>query len=323
MRNELRGFGAAGSGDPAAAAGNKGGALGQPMGQPLEAPANAALSGAPINTAINANAFTGNIATDTGLYNRLLGAPERQSAQYDDLKKRLERYQTDRRTTAERAAGQFNEKVHKKEVAAGDTNKKNDQTSLPLPTTNRSVTKPAPLNVKSMAEGVNGQGLKEMLAKAETLMKEGKYSSAIDQYAAAEQVAPNQPLVWIGRANAELGAAYYSRAEAHLKQAFRADEALLMAQYDLRAFLGEDRLKAVIKDLMEIAGTDQKSPTPVFLLAYISYNTGNESKAAGYLDMAEKRAGGKDPVYGLLREHWALPASKDATPDRKPEELNK
>jgi tetratricopeptide (TPR) repeat protein len=175
--------------------------------------------------------------------------------------------------------------------------------------------KPQPLAVKSMTAGVNGQGLKEMLGKAELLMKEGKFTSAIDQYAAAELVAPNQPLIWIGRANAELGASYYNRAEGHLKQAFEMDKALLMAQYDLRGFLGEDRVQSVIKDLKEVASSDQKSATPVFLLAYIFYNTGNERRAAGFLDLAEKRSEGKDrAIYKLLREHWTLPASDEGAP---------
>ena len=146
-------------------------------------------------------------------------------------------------------------------------------------------------------------------------MKEGKFSSAIEVYGAAEAVAPNQPLIWVGRANAELGAAYYNRAAAHLKQAFAGDQALLMGQYDLRTFLGEDRLQSVIKDLKDIANSDPKSATPVFLLAYISYNTGNESHASAWLDLAEKRSEGKDPIYKLLREHWSLPsASPTSTP---------
>ena len=157
------------------------------------------------------------------------------------------------------------------------------------------------------------KGLSEMLKKAEDLMKQGKFTTAIDQYAAAEQVAPNQPLIWIGRANAELGASYYGRAEVHLKQAFNRDNALLMAQYDLRQFLGEDRMASVIKDLKDMSSNNPQSATPVFLLAYIAYNTGNERRAAAYMDVADKRSGGKDPIYQLLRDHWSLPPA-DGTP---------
>jgi hypothetical protein len=320
--------------------------LARPVGQPFDAPSDPRLTAQPLNSSVNGTALTGNVTeTQQGQYSRLLGAPEKQSTQYNELKKRLEQYQTNHKTPAEVGAERFNAAVRaKKELegkaaaAAKDlTNKNPDEMKAPgsVKPVNPNQTeqvKPSPLSVKSMTTGVQGQGLKDLLAKAEGLLKDGKYTAAIDQYAAAEQVAPNQPLIWIGRANAELGAAYYKRAEDHLKQAFRSDEALLMAQYDLRSFLGEDRLQSIIKDLKEVAGADDKSPTPVFLLAYVAYNTGNERRAAAYLDLAEKRSDGKDPIYKLLREHWSLPpaATNPAaapggedgkTPDKK--ELNK
>jgi len=250
------------------------------------------------------------------------------------LKKRLERYQTDRKSTAALGADQYNAAMRLKSAAEAKAKSTQKPNELTIPTDDAtkpkagSDTKTSPLTVKSMTSGIAGKGLKEMLGKAESLMKEGKFTSAIDQYAAAEQVAPNQPLVWVGRAHAELGASYYNRAEGHLKQAFASDQALLMAQYDLRSFLGEDRLQSVIKDLKEIASTDQQSPTPVFLLAYIAYNTGNELRAAGYLDLAEKRSDGKDPSYKLLRDHWSLPSGTEPAPatpvsEPKPVELNK
>jgi tetratricopeptide (TPR) repeat protein len=308
--------------------GGQGPNLSKPLGQPMEAPADAAIRNTPISGAVPSSAMGASIVTDQGSYSRVAGTPSQQSAQYDELKKRLERYQSDRKTTAEKGADQFNLAMRLKKEAEAKAvagKKPEEVATVPTDTKPKPDTKPAPLTVKSMTSGVSGKGLKDMLATAESLMKDGKFTSAIDQYAAAEQVAPNQPLVWIGRANAELGASYYNRAENHLKEAFKSDQALLMAQYDLRSFLGEDRLQSVIKDLKEIASTDQKSPTPVFLLAYIHYNTGSERRAAGYLDLAEKRSEGKDPIYKLLREHWSLPVDSSSTPpaDSKSPELNK
>ena len=46
----------------------------------------------------------------------------------------------------------------------------------------------------------------------------------------ADLVAPNTPLVLLGRANVELGRTYYARAESSLRQAFMQDQALLMGQ---------------------------------------------------------------------------------------------
>src|SRR5688500_3600688 len=175
----------------------------------------------------------------------------------------------------------------------------------------RTGPKPAPVKIDSLAKGVPGKGLADLLTGAESLMKEGRFSSALEKYDAAEQVAPNNPLIKLGRANAELGASYFARAEQHLREAFAADEALLMGQYDLRAFFGEDRLKVIANDLKEIANKEQTQVTPVFLLAYVAYNSENEPMAAGYLDLAEKRSGGKDALIKKIREHWTLPAAEE------------
>jgi tetratricopeptide (TPR) repeat protein len=168
------------------------------------------------------------------------------------------------------------------------------------------VLPPEPLRVESLATGVQARGLAEILSRAEENMREGRYTAALDQYDAAEQVAPNNPLILLGRANAELGAGYYARAENHLRQAFMVDRSLLMGQYDLRQFLGEERLATLEQDLQQIAQNDPDQPRPVFLLAYMAYNTGQERRAAGYLDLAERRAEGQDPLYPLIREHWLL-----------------
>jgi hypothetical protein len=58
------------------------------------------------------------------------------------------------------------------------------------------------------------------------------------------------------------------------------------------------------------------------------YNTGDERLASGYLDLAEKRAGGNDTFYRVVRAHWSLPDVEGATPappaaTTAPSELNK
>ena len=295
--------------------------------QTLESPVNNPVVAAQTNAALQNGPLGGTLETQENYYNRVLGTPQQQSKQYDELKKRLETYEGQHPDATETSVQNFNKAMRDRDaqqakpitpgapatpgttITPGSVAPGNAKTPAKAPTPF------VPLSIQTFTQGVQGKGLKEMLANAESLMKEGKYSSAIEVYGAAETVVPNQPLIWVGRANAELGAAYYNRAEAHLKQAFASDQALLMGQYDLRTFLGEDRLQSVIKDLKDIANSDPKSATPVFLLAYISYNTGNESRAAGWLDLAEKRSEGKDPIYKLLRDHWSLPAqSPTSTP---------
>ena len=172
-----------------------------------------------------------------------------------------------------------------------------------------------PVKVPSLATGVKGKGLADLLKSAEDFMKEGKFTDAIEKYEQAEQVAPNNPLTRLGRANAELGASYYASAEAHLRDVFNRNPELLSGQYDLTSMLGEQRLAVIVKDLKEISNAAKGEARPVFLLAYIAYNTGHEDNAAAYLDLADKRSGGKDAFYQLLRDNWAIPQNQPrATP---------
>jgi hypothetical protein len=157
-----------------------------------------------------------------------------------------------------------------------------------------------------------GKQLGEMMKSAEQLMRDGKFTAALDKYDDAERVVPNNPLVNLGRAHAELGASYYARAESHLRDLFSGHPELLVAQYDLTGMLGEQRLQTLVRDLKEIAKKDQKEPRPLFLLSYIAYNTGREGEAEAYLDLADKRTNGQDQFFKLLRNNWALPAKPPA-----------
>ncbi len=137
-------------------------------------------------------------------------------------------------------------------------------------------------------------------------MREGKYVSALDQYDAAARVAPGNQMITLGRGIDELGAGYYRNADLHLRGAMVSDPALMMAQVNLKSLLPKDRLESLVKDLKEIARKQEKDATSPFLLAFMAYNTGNASQAGVYLDLAEKRSGGRDPFYKLIRMHWGL-----------------
>ena len=186
------------------------------------------------------------------------------------------------------------------------------------------VKRPAPLRIKSLAEGVQAKGLHDLLADAEELMRAGKFASAIDKYAAAEQVAPNNPLMRLGRAHAELGATRYGSAEQHIRDAIDADPALLMGQYDLEAFMGRDRLGFLITDLKQMAQTEATSPRPMLLLAYIAYGMpGQEAAASEYLNDAATRAIGADPLIESMKKHWVLDAAPAPARRRRPSKRRK
>jgi hypothetical protein len=168
-----------------------------------------------------------------------------------------------------------------------------------------------PFVITSLASGIRAKGLADLLRSAEGQMRSGQFGQAVDTYDTAGEVAPNNPFVPLGRAFAELGASYYGRAEIDLTRAISTEPAVLAAQYDLKGFLGQDRLKFVQKDLTDI-GTTEQTARPYLLLAYIDHNTGADDATvtAKDLDTAEAR-GANQQVIDLMREAWNLkPAAK-------------
>lgn len=199
-------------------------------------------------------------------------------------------------------------------VPSGTTPPRPGTAVVARPVPGQTEARPAPVVITSLATGVQAHGLATILKAAEDEMKQGKFASALDQYDLAEQVAPNNSLIALGKANAELGASSYRSADAHIRQAFAADRVLLMGRYDLKSFLGADRLQILTSDLQDLAKNNPQDPMPPFLLGYIAYNNGNKPQTVAYLNDAEKREGRPDPVIRLMREYWGLNGPGGTTP---------
>ena len=176
-----------------------------------------------------------------------------------------------------------------------------------------------PEKIGSIAEGVEAKGLHDVLASAEGLMRQQKFTEALQKYDLAQRVAPNNPLIAMGRANAELGASFYRRAETNLRDAVSRAPELAVAQFDLRALIGDDRLQVLVGDLKDLAAKDPKDARPPLLLAYIAYNTGNEAQAGEYLASAEQRAGADDSLLKTWRRYWKVPGAAATEPAPQPQ----
>lgn len=315
--------------DPAAP---QDGAGGKPLPVPLENPKNDPLSSPSLGAT---DPLTGTLSTSQTNRQRLLMQAGEQTPELGALQKRfMEVYgETPAQSDAE-AARDFNARVRAMEAAkkkAGATptgagiTQPPAQGSTAVPTPEKSTdpketvptdisttpqppsARPKPIVVKNLSSGVKVKEFADVLDGAEKLMKEGKWISAIEQYDQARVVAPNNPLVLIGRANANLGASYYAKAESDLRAAFTLEPALMQGQYDLRGMMGDERIEFVVNDLKAIAKKNPTMSRAYFLLAYVHYNIGSERMAAGYLDLAEKHAGSGDPFYTLVRRNWVFP----------------
>jgi hypothetical protein len=167
-----------------------------------------------------------------------------------------------------------------------------------------------PMIITSLATGVAAPGMAGLLKKAEDEMRDGKFSKASDLYDSAEQVAPNNPFAPLGRSFAELGSSYYVKADADLAKAVSLEPAVLGGLYDLKGFLGEDRLKFVEKDLADVSASE-KAARPEVLLAFIAHNAGDDTAAASHLEAASIR-GGDSALIASMRSVWNLPAKAPA-----------
>jgi hypothetical protein len=295
---------------------NQPGAPNQPLNgvlpAPLETPANAAISNQPNGSQLNATPLNNTPAGQESLRQRMttLVPAAQQSTLLTELQNRMARYGPAGTSDAE-ANRKFRE-MQQKNARPG---KPGAGVGLPQ----QAPPDTAPVKVSSLATGVKAKGLHDLLAGAEDLMRQGKFDSAIDKYAQAQRVAPNNPLTYLGRAHAELGAGYYAKAEQDLRYVFRADPELLLAQFDLGTAMGEQRLAFLRKDLTGLTQSEPKSETPWFLLAYLDYNGGDAAAAEKDLNEAEQRAGHGDWAIRTLRTHWTLPSNrKPAAPGEVP-----
>ncbi len=177
-----------------------------------------------------------------------------------------------------------------------------DVDALPPVSSNRII----PTNIASFSEGVADASAAESIRRAEALMRENKFTSAVNEFDAAQSRVPGDALVFMGRAIAELGASYYRRAELHLRQGFGAEKSLMLAQYDLRALLRDQRLEFLVSDLKRISVDNPKDPGPLLLLAFIDYNTGFADRAKQRLAEAQTRSGGTDELVKQLQETWNI-----------------
>lgn len=306
--------------------------------RPFESPDDPRLQVKPLQDALQAKPLSGDIQPIEGAVRSRMATGDTETNPYAVMRQRLDRYYGERLKTDEQAHREFMAAVQRRDEAqraaeaagptagAGPTTR---QVAVRTPTergpdytrigekliegigrdpkrqpATRPI-RPQPVFIKSLAAGVQSPELAKLLREAEDLMRGGKYIAALDKYEAADKVASNNPFVLLGRAHAELAASYYARADAHLRQAL-SDPALLLGLYDLGGVIGQERLDYLVNDLKSAAQAEKTQSRAPFLLAYIAHNTGNSRDASTYLDMAEARAGGRDPFFRLLREHWPL-----------------
>jgi hypothetical protein len=292
--------------------------LGQPgFGQSLNAQDNSRQA--------NPQGFSNDLQSGQPTQRRYtIVSPEIQSAQYREMRERLSQYENPQfaQMEAQHRARMERQAIARK-VAASTSQPATPGVGVNPEAIAAAGVKPGmgsinpnaePVKVTSLATGVRAKGLHDMLTQSEDLMRQGKFQSAIDRYDVALQIAPNNPLISLGRANAELGAGAYRLAAADLRRVFSSDHATLVAQYDLKAWFPAERLEAISKELSDLSSSDPKDPMPEFLQAYIAYNTAQSQDAARHLAASRKRSAGNDPLLDFMERDWKLPPTDTDRP---------
>lgn len=255
-----------------------------------------------------------------GEVRRVLTPPAKQSTQYASLEERLSRFYEERFNAEDPIQQAFLEQLKTAKAATParpafiTPNYSKMAQAWAAARAKTPGKTPEPVKITSLSAGVPSPALQGVIKKGEELLKTGKYTEAARQFQAARELAPNNRLILVGLAHAELGGGYYDRAEQHLRQALLGDPVLTMAQFDLRRMLQQDRLEIVIRELKDVAKQQEKDTGAPFLLAYVAYHTNSATEATVFLDLADKRAGGKDPLFTILKSHWALGAGPATRP---------
>ena len=113
----------------------------------------------------------------------------------------------------------------------------------------------------------------ELMSKAEGLLKDGKYLDAANAYQTAMLSQPDNLLVYMGRANAELGAGMYQSAAGDLKFVFTRKPEMISVKYALEDYIPPQRQHQLLSDLTGLSQGKGVGNTASFLLCYMDYNT--------------------------------------------------
>ena len=175
-----------------------------------------------------------------------------------------------------------------------------------------------PVPIDSFASGIQAKGLAGLIANAELNVQQHHYDKAIAQYNAAIDVAPNNPLILMARATAELGGGYYAQASADIHLAVAQDPAVLMGQYDLQKHLGADRLKSLLADLKQMAKESDDDTLHAFLLTFAYYNSQHLGQAVDWLNITDKRAKGQDLTIVQMKRYWNFNEDQQPAPTAPP-----
>lgn len=139
-----------------------------------------------------------------------------------------------------------------------------------------------------------------LLAKAEGLMQQEKYYQASQAYSGIIATNPDNPLAWLGRANALLAAGDYVSAYLALEQGVQRFPQMLLFNFDLPALVGNREVLDVRRAEIEQTLAGKPNYRLQFLLGYLEYFSGLKDLGLRTL----KQAADASPAGGVVPEAY-------------------
>ncbi len=144
-----------------------------------------------------------------------------------------------------------------------------------------------------------------LLARAENLMREGQYYRASQAYGTIIATTPDNPLAWLGRANALLAAGDYVSAYQALEQGIQRFPQMMQFNFDLPALVGNREVLDVRRAELERNLASRPNYQFQFLLGYLEYFTGLRDMGMRTLHAAANAA----PAGSVVIEAYKMLAS--------------
>jgi tetratricopeptide (TPR) repeat protein len=151
--------------------------------------------------------------------------------------------------------------------------------------------------------------LNSLLARAESLLKDGKYLDAAATYEQALVRQPENALALVGKAHAELGAGAYQSAAYDLKFVFTRNPQMTGVKYKMDTFIAPQRREFLMNDLTSLVlHNPEMANTAEFLLSYLYYQTDQQQKLNAELQKWGDREG-HDTWQSVLKRAWLSDSS--------------
>jgi hypothetical protein len=132
--------------------------------------------------------------------------------------------------------------------------------------------------------------------KAETHLAQARYYDAVTAYDIARAADPGNPLIWIGRGHALIGAGDYLSASASLEEGLRRFPEIGRFRIDLKAFLRHGDILDIRRADLERRLDEKENYRLRFLLGYIETFSGLEKFGLPNLKQAAKDAPTTSPI---------------------------